>query len=107
MSKMTFMYGKHLAHSKCAFPPSPSAFAFKMFGSTRQELLSLDYELELREPFFSSVQQTPKTQGVGTNSSCLHLGKGRKKGKGRDQDATRSLRPGRPGSLFQVIQVGT
>ena len=26
--------------------------------------------------------------------------------KGRDQDATQSLRPGTLGSLFQVIQVG-
>lgn len=88
-------------------PPSLSEFAYKVFGSTRPRAALTG--LRPGTPcasFFSSVKQTPKTQGVETNSSCLHLAKGRKKGEGRDQDATQSLRPGRPGSLFQVIQVG-
>ena len=43
---------------------------------------------------------------VVTNASLLHLGKGRRKGKGRGQDVTQSLRPGKLESIFQVIKVG-
>lgn len=43
---------------------------------------------------------------VVTNALLLHLGKGRRKGKGRDQDVTQSLRPGKLESIFQVIKVG-
>lgn len=42
---------------------------------------------------------------MGTDALLLHLGEGRRKGKGRDQDTTASFRPGNLERLFQDIKV--
>lgn len=42
---------------------------------------------------------------MGTHALLLHLGKGRREGKGKNQDATASLRPGKLERLSQDVRL--
>lgn len=42
---------------------------------------------------------------MGTNALLLHLGKGRREGKGKNQDATASLRPGQLERLSEDMRL--